>query len=149
MGSLIWAVFVSRHLQAQIGVMVITSKAALALCLLVGSTMGARQLRNNVNRKGKNLLGTFPFNAQEGDHKGEHHGANHGAEHGGSHPASSSRSSLGSRSFRQGASGLCLEPVLAVMGRGVLTRWRWWRRRSMMMWCSVTTPMTGGVTPLM
>ena len=51
------------------------------MCLLAGSAMGARQLRGNSNRQGKNLLGTFPFNAQEGEHHGDHHGAGHGANH--------------------------------------------------------------------
>merc|ERR1712002_1186179 len=44
--------------------------------------MGARRLRNNVNRQGKNLLGTLPFNQQNGaDDHHEHHGA-HGDHHG-------------------------------------------------------------------
>merc|ERR1712088_793469 len=62
---------------------------------------GARQLRGN-SRQGKNLLGTFPFNAQEGEHHGDHHGAGH---HGAGHHAASPNSALDSRAQRQGDSG--------------------------------------------
>merc|ERR1712226_1764042 len=88
-----------HHLQATQGNMV-TSKVALALCLF-GTAMGARQLRGN-SRQGKNLLGTFPFNAQEGEHHGDHHGAGH---HGVGHHAASPNSALDSRAQRQGDSG--------------------------------------------
>jgi len=92
---------VLQHLQAHLGVMVHCFKVALAICLLAGSSMAARQLRTSA-RQGKNLLGTFPFNAQEADHEGVHHG--HGADHGhhgaGHHPVSA----LESRDNRQGAS---------------------------------------------
>merc|ERR1711909_232677 len=52
-----------------------------ALCLLSGSALGARQLRGN-RRESRNLLGTFPFNAQEGEHHGAHddHHGHHGEE---------------------------------------------------------------------
>merc|ERR1712123_419721 len=42
---------------------------------------------------------------------------------------------------------LALE-LLLLLGRNVLTRWRWLKRLSMMMLCSVITPMTRGATLL-
>jgi len=80
-------------------IMVLSNKVALALCLLAGSSMGARQLRNNKARESRNLLGTFPFNAQD---QNEHHGAHHGEGHGAGHHETSS---LDSRINRQGDSG--------------------------------------------
>merc|ERR1712203_628129 len=100
-----------HHLQATQGNMV-TSKVALALCLF-GTAMGARQLRGN-SRQGKNLLGTFPFNAQEGEHHGDHHGAGH---HGAGHHAASPNSALDSRAQRQGDSGADVS-FSAVSGAG-------------------------------
>jgi len=79
--------------------MVTSTKVALALCLVVGSSMGARQLRGNKARESRNLLGTFPFNAQEGEHAhahGEHHGDHHG------HHEAHEANSLTSRANRQG-----------------------------------------------
>merc|ERR1712027_40931 len=73
-----------QHLQALQTVDMVSSKLALALCLLSGSALGARQLRGN-RRESRNLLGTFPFNAQEGEHHGAHdagHHGHHGEDHG-------------------------------------------------------------------
>merc|ERR1712110_787458 len=61
------------HLQASSN-MAPCGKAALLL-LLVDGGLGARTLRGNAARESRNLLGTFPFNAQDGeDHRGAHHG---------------------------------------------------------------------------
>jgi len=87
--------------------MVSCTKVTLALCLVAGFSMGARQLRNNKARESRNLLGTFPFNAQEG----EHHGAD--GEHHEAHEASS----LASRANRQGDSGADVSfPAVAAAG---------------------------------
>merc|ERR1711881_755915 len=84
-------------------IMVTYSQVSLALCLLSGCSFS-----DHLNRKGKNLLGTFPFNAQEGDlhqHHGDHHGHNgrdHDDHHGAGHHDTSS---LSSRAIRQGDAG--------------------------------------------
>jgi len=106
-------VFVCTHLQAQQVVMVASSKVALAVCLMASGALGARQLRGNTDRQGKNLLGTFPFNAQEGEHHGEHHGAGHGEHHGAGHAATA----LESRANRQGDAGTDVS-FAAVSGAG-------------------------------
>merc|ERR1711978_398493 len=94
----------------------VSSKLALALCLLSGSALGARQLRGN-RREGKNLLGTFPFNAQEGH--GEHHGA-HDEHHGhhGEHHERQSVQSLEARAQRQGDDTDVSFPAVAAAGPG-------------------------------
>merc|ERR1712133_154520 len=79
---------------------VTSTKVALALCLVVGSSMGARQLRGNKDRESRNLLGTFPFNAQEGESHGAH-GEHHGDHHG-DHQAAHEPNPLTSRAERQG-----------------------------------------------
>merc|ERR1712107_501957 len=84
----------------------VSSKLALALCLLSGSALGARQLRGN-RREGKNLLGTFPFNAQEGH--GEHHGA---------HDERQPVQSLEARAQRQGDDTDVSFPAVAAAGPG-------------------------------
>ena len=91
----------------------VTSKVVLALCLF-GTTMGARQLRGN-SRHGKNLLGTFPFNAQETEHHGDHHSAGHHEK--GQSAASSPSRALDSRSNRQGDSATDVS-FRAVSGAG-------------------------------
>merc|ERR1712055_963410 len=101
MGSLGRAVLVTTHLQA-LPTMAPCGKIVL-LFLLAEAALGARRLRNNVNRQGKNLLGTFPFNQQNGADHGEHHGA-HG-EHHGAHGDHRAASDLGSRANRQGDDG--------------------------------------------
>merc|ERR1711881_545667 len=84
-------------------IMVTYSQVSLALCLLSGCSFS-----DHLNRKGKNLLGTFPFNAQEGDlhqHHGDHHGhggRDHDDHHGAGHHDTSS---LSSRAIRQGDAG--------------------------------------------
>jgi len=71
-------------------------KALLVLLVAGHCVLGARQLRNNRNlpREQRNLLGTFPFNAQVAED--DHHHAHH-EEH-----AASPRQSLESRPARQG-----------------------------------------------
>jgi len=79
------------------------------LFLVAGAANGARRLRGNTGRQGKNLLGTFPFNQQDnkvhehGDHHGDHaaHGDHHGEHHGDHHAANA----LESRASRQGEGG--------------------------------------------
>merc|ERR1712080_480080 len=76
MGSLCRAVLVATPAGSSNRGNMVSPKLALALCLLSGSALGARQLRGN-RRESRNLLGTFPFNAQEGEHHGahdDHHG---------------------------------------------------------------------------
>merc|ERR1712133_334275 len=79
---------------------VTSTKVALALCLVVGSSMGARQLRGNKARESRNLLGTFPFNAQEGEHHGAHGEHHDHGDHG--HHEAHETNSLTSRAERQG-----------------------------------------------
>merc|ERR1711981_447337 len=59
------------HLQASSN-MAPCGKLAALLLLLVDGGLGARTLRGNAARESRNLLGTFPFNAQDGE---DHHGA--------------------------------------------------------------------------
>merc|ERR1712080_28541 len=102
MGSLGRAVLVATHLQA-LHTMAPCGKIVL-LFLLAEATMGSRRLRNNVNRQGKNLLGTFPFNQQNGANEHhEHHGdhGDHHGDHGNKHPISD----LESRANRQAEDG--------------------------------------------
>merc|ERR1711892_1172349 len=93
MGSSIWAVLVITL--AGSTKMAPCGKALLVLLVSGHCVLGARQLRNNRNlpREQRNLLGTFPFNAQvaEDDHYGHHE------EH-----DASPRQSLESRPARQG-----------------------------------------------
>jgi len=50
----------------------------LLVCLVAGqSVLGARQLRGQVNRDGKSLVGTFPFNTNADDHHHGHHDDHH------------------------------------------------------------------------
>merc|ERR1711981_374235 len=74
----------------------------LLFVLIVGGqcVLGARQLRAQPSRDGKSLVGTFPFNANNGDqaHAHGHHGDHHGDHH-----AERASASLGSRAQRQGA----------------------------------------------
>ena len=50
----------------------------LLACLVGGhSVLGARQLRGQVNRDGKSLVGTFPFNTNADDHHHGHHDDHH------------------------------------------------------------------------
>merc|ERR1712126_706545 len=73
-------------------IMVTFTQVSLTVCLLSGCS-----LSNDLNREGRNLLGTFPFNAQEGElhqHHEDHHGAGH-----------HETSSLSSRANRQGDAG--------------------------------------------
>merc|ERR1711962_1308089 len=115
MGSLCLAVLVSTPAGSS-SVNMVSSKLALALCLLSGSALGARQLRGN-RREGKNLLGTFPFNAQEGH--GEHHGA-HDEHHGhhGEHHERQPVQSLEARAQRQGDDTDVSFPAVAAAGPG-------------------------------
>merc|ERR1712236_185486 len=62
--------------------------------------MGARQLRGNKAWESRNLLGTFPFNAQEGEHHGAHGEHHDHGDHG--HHAAHETNSLTSRANRQG-----------------------------------------------
>merc|ERR1711887_112479 len=91
-------------------------KLAVALCLLSGSAMGARQLRGN-RRESRNLLGTFPFNAQEG--AGEHHGAHdaHHGHHGEGHGRQPVQA-LEARAQRQGDDTDVSFPAVAAAGPG-------------------------------
>merc|ERR1712147_500851 len=115
MGRLWGAVLVSTPAGSS-SVNMVSSKLALALCLLSGSALGARQLRGN-RREGKNLLGTFPFNAQEGH--GEHHGA-HDEHHGhhGEHHERQPVQSLEARAQRQGDDTDVSFPAVAAAGPG-------------------------------
>merc|ERR1711892_882453 len=94
MGSSIWAVLVITL--AGSTKMARCGKALLVLLVSGHCVLGARQLRNNRNlpREQRNLLGTFPFNAQVAED--DHHHAHH-EEH-----AASPRQSLESRPARQG-----------------------------------------------
>merc|ERR1711908_266062 len=120
------------HLQASPN-MAPCGKAVLLLLLVEGG-LGARTLRGNAARDQRSLANTFPFNSNEGAdaHHGDHHG-HHGEGH---HDARNPSLQL-------------LLPVLVLTARGVLTRSRWWRRSSMTMLSSATTPTTGGATPPM
>merc|ERR1712126_454645 len=84
-------------------IMVTFTQGSLAICLLSGCSFS-----NDLNREGRNLLGTFPFNAQEGElhqHHGDHHG-HHGGDHGDHHGAGHHEtSSLSGRANRQGDAG--------------------------------------------
>merc|ERR1711910_224052 len=104
-----------QHLQAHQGVAMVSAKLAVALCLLSGSALGARQLRGN-RRESRNLLGTFPFNAQEGEHHGAHdegHHGHHGEDHG-RQPVQA----LGARTQRQGDDTDVSFPAVAAAGPG-------------------------------
>merc|ERR1712179_351749 len=92
----------------------VSPKLALALCLLSGSALGARQLRGN-RRESRNLLGTFPFNAQEGEHHGAHddHHGHHGEDHA-RHPVQA----LEARAQRQGDDTDVSFPAVAAAGPG-------------------------------
>merc|ERR1712172_307378 len=94
----------------------VSAKLAVALCLLSGSAMGARQLRGN-RRESRNLLGTFPFNAQEG--AGEHHGAHdaHHGHHGEGHGRQPVQA-LEARAQRQGDDTDVSFPAVAAAGPG-------------------------------
>jgi hypothetical protein len=94
----------------------VSSKLALALCLLSGSALGARQLRGNNARDGRNLLGTFPFNAQEGEHHGAHDAGHHG-HHGEDHGRQAVQG-LGARAQRQGDDTDVSFPAVAAAGPG-------------------------------
>merc|ERR1712241_590599 len=99
------------HLQASSN-MAPCGKAALLL-LLVDGGLGARTLRGNSVRESRNLLGTFPFNAQDGeDHHGAHHG-HHGQGHG-RQPVQS----LEARAQRQGDDTDVSFPAVAAAGPG-------------------------------
>merc|ERR1712133_10329 len=77
-------------------IMVTFTQVSLTVCLLSGCS-----LSNDLNREGRNLLGTFPFNAQEGElhqHHGDHHVHHQGAGH-------HETSSLSGRANRQGDAG--------------------------------------------
>merc|ERR1711883_7884 len=78
--------------------------------------MGARQLRGN-RRESRNLLGTFPFNAQEG--AGEHHGAHdaHHGHHGEGHGRQPVQA-LEARAQRQGDDTDVSFPAVAAAGPG-------------------------------
>jgi len=91
-------------------IMVTFTQVSLTVCLLSGCS-----LSNDLNREGRNLLGTFPFNAQEGElhqHHGDHHG-HHGGDHGDHHghhedhqgAGHHETSSLSGRANRQGDAG--------------------------------------------
>jgi len=77
--------------------------AKLLFVLIVGGqcVLGARQLRAQPSRDGKSLVGTFPFNANNGDHHA--HGHDHHGDHHGDHSERLPSASLGSRAQRQGA----------------------------------------------
>merc|ERR1711863_176165 len=99
------------HLQASSN-MAPYGKAALLL-LLVDGGLGARTLRGNSARESRNLLGTFPFNAQDGeDHHGAHHG-HHGEGHG-RQPVQA----LEARAQRQGDDTDVSFPAVAAAGPG-------------------------------
>jgi len=74
--------------------------AKLLFVLIVGGqcVLGARQLRGQPSRDGKSLVGTFPFNANNGDHGHGHHGDHHG-----DHAERTPSQALASRAQRQGA----------------------------------------------
>merc|ERR1712032_1482012 len=104
-----------QHLQAHQGVNMVSYKLALALCLFSGSALGARQLRGN-RRESRNLLGTFPFNSNEGAdaHHGDHHG-HHGEGH---HDARNPSVQLEARAQRQGDDTDVSFPAVAAAGPG-------------------------------
>merc|ERR1712087_952133 len=104
-----------QHLQAHQGVNMVSYKLALALCLFSGSALGARQLRGN-RRESRNLLGTFPFNAQEGEHHGAHDEGHHG-HHGENHGRQPVQA-LEARAQRQGDDTDVSFPAVAAAGPG-------------------------------
>merc|ERR1712080_600178 len=113
MGSLCRAVLVATPAGSSNRGNMVSPKLALALCLLSGSALGARQLRGN-RRESRNLLGTFPFNAQEGEHHGahdDHHG--HHEDHA-RHPVQA----LEARAQRQGDDTDVSFPAVAAAGPG-------------------------------
>merc|ERR1712072_1447589 len=100
------------HLQASSN-MAPCGKLAALLLLLVDGGLGARTLRGNAARESRNLLGTFPFNAQDGeDHHGAHHG-HHGQGHG-RQPVQA----LEARAQRQGDDTDVSFPAVAAAGPG-------------------------------
>merc|ERR1712066_568119 len=100
------------HLQASSN-MAPCGKLAALLLLLVDGGLGARTLRGNSARESRNLLGTFPFNAQDGeDHHGAHHG-HHGEGHG-RQPVEA----LEARAQRQGDDTDVSFPAVAAAGPG-------------------------------
>merc|ERR1712060_166707 len=93
------------HLQASSN-MAPCGKLAALLLLLVDGGLGARTLRGNSARESRNLLGTFPFNAQDGE---DHHGAHHGRQ-----PVQA----LEARAQRQGDDTDVSFPAVAAAGPG-------------------------------
>merc|ERR1712227_15603 len=136
MGSLIWAVFVCSCATPTGSKM---NKFLIVALLGTSNVYGTRQLRSNdVERDGKSLVNTFPFNA--GGAEDHHHG--HGDHQG------DNRVSQPLEMDHQ-ASEMWPGPGPAMMARDVLTRSRWSPRLSTTMLSSVTTATTRDVTPPM
>merc|ERR1712241_381827 len=113
---------------------------------------GARQLRGN-RRESRNLLGTFPFNAQEG--AGEHHGAHdaHHGHHGEGHGRQPVQA-LEARAQRQGDDTDVSFPAVAAAGPGAdgkrcIDKVEMIEETEYDDVSSATTPTTGGATPPM
>merc|ERR1711892_342574 len=92
MGSLYRAVFVATPTGS---IKMVFTKKLLFVFLVGGQcVLGARQLRGQVNRDGKSLVGTFPFDANAGD---DHHHGHHDDHH-----ERTPSQSVGGRAQRQG-----------------------------------------------
>merc|ERR1712029_1318116 len=121
----------------------------LIVALIAASANGARQLRGNIERDGKSLVNTFPFNARGNSARSQDHDHHHDHDHNGRNLAVS----LDARGQRQGSDGGApsFDDVAGARpgndGKRCIDKVEMMRRQNRMMLSSVTIVMTRGVTP--